>query len=187
MQIPRFTSSKPSEFALASDEKSIRRSTTSFVRRCLKIRRKPPVARRKAFSFDARLSGSAGYVRPSAAGRGGSGRAGTAPGASSCSVAGNRSAGCARRRRRKCSGRTTGAPRDSSRRGYTLRRARGAAQWKRRVCSPVSGRSRRVRTSRKSAGRCQLFSSWESVSGMRSQAASKTFGSNDRRTTRFFA
>ena len=36
MQIPRFTASKPSEFAFASDEKSIRRPTTSFVRRCLK-------------------------------------------------------------------------------------------------------------------------------------------------------
>jgi len=34
MQIPRFTSSKPSKFAFASDEKSIRRTTTSFVRRC---------------------------------------------------------------------------------------------------------------------------------------------------------
>ena len=32
MQIPRFTSSKPSEFAFASDEKSIRRPTASFVR-----------------------------------------------------------------------------------------------------------------------------------------------------------
>ncbi len=32
MQIPRFTSSKPSKFAFASDEKSIRQSTTSFVR-----------------------------------------------------------------------------------------------------------------------------------------------------------
>ena len=34
MQIPRFTSSKPSKFAFASDEKSIRRPTASFVRRC---------------------------------------------------------------------------------------------------------------------------------------------------------
>ena len=32
MQIPRFTASKPSEFAFASDEKSIRQPTTSFVR-----------------------------------------------------------------------------------------------------------------------------------------------------------
>jgi len=32
MQIPRFTSSKPSKFAFASDEKSIRQPTTSFVR-----------------------------------------------------------------------------------------------------------------------------------------------------------
>ena len=32
MQISRFTSSKPSKFAFASDEKSIRRPTTSFVR-----------------------------------------------------------------------------------------------------------------------------------------------------------
>ena len=32
MQISRFTSSKPSEFAFASDEKSIRQPTTSFVR-----------------------------------------------------------------------------------------------------------------------------------------------------------
>ena len=36
MQISRFTSSKPSKFAFASDEKSIRRPTTSFVQRCLK-------------------------------------------------------------------------------------------------------------------------------------------------------
>ncbi len=36
MQTPRFTSSKPSKFAFASDEKSIRRPTTSFVRRCPK-------------------------------------------------------------------------------------------------------------------------------------------------------
>ena len=40
MQIPRFTSSKPSEFAFASDEKSIRRPTTSFARRCRKNVRK---------------------------------------------------------------------------------------------------------------------------------------------------
>ncbi|MCI7028476.1 MAG: hypothetical protein MR914_10575, partial [Clostridiales bacterium] len=33
MRIPRFTSSKPSKFAFASDEKSIRRPVTSFVRR----------------------------------------------------------------------------------------------------------------------------------------------------------
>lgn len=39
MQIPRFTSSKPSEFAFASDEKSIRRPTASFVRCHLKNRR----------------------------------------------------------------------------------------------------------------------------------------------------
>ena len=32
MQIPRFTSSKPSEFAFASDKKSIRQPTASFVR-----------------------------------------------------------------------------------------------------------------------------------------------------------
>ncbi|MFR2084852.1 MAG: hypothetical protein ACLS7A_14110, partial [Christensenellales bacterium] len=32
MQIPRFTASKPSKFAFASDEKSIRQPTTSFVR-----------------------------------------------------------------------------------------------------------------------------------------------------------
>ena len=32
MQIPRFTASKPSKFASASDEKSIRQPTTSFVR-----------------------------------------------------------------------------------------------------------------------------------------------------------
>ena len=37
MQIPRFTASKPSNFAFASDEKSIRRPTTSFVRCRLKI------------------------------------------------------------------------------------------------------------------------------------------------------
>ena len=37
MQISRFTSSKPSKFAFASDEKSIRRPTTSFARPCLKI------------------------------------------------------------------------------------------------------------------------------------------------------
>ena len=37
MQIPRFTSSKPSKFAFASDEKSIRQPTTSFVRCYLKI------------------------------------------------------------------------------------------------------------------------------------------------------
>ena len=36
MQIPRFTASKPSEFAFASDEKSIRQPTTSFVRCYLK-------------------------------------------------------------------------------------------------------------------------------------------------------
>jgi len=40
MQIPRFTSSKPSKFAFASDEKSIRQPTTSFVRCYLK--RKSP-------------------------------------------------------------------------------------------------------------------------------------------------
>ena len=32
VQIPRFTASKPSEFAFASDEKSIRQPATSFVR-----------------------------------------------------------------------------------------------------------------------------------------------------------
>jgi len=32
MQISRFTSSKPSKFAFASDEKSIRQPTTSFAR-----------------------------------------------------------------------------------------------------------------------------------------------------------
>jgi len=37
MQISRFTSSKPSKFAFASDEKSIHRPTTSFVRRCLQF------------------------------------------------------------------------------------------------------------------------------------------------------
>ena len=36
MKIPRFTSSKPSKFAFASDEKSIRRPTISFVRRLLR-------------------------------------------------------------------------------------------------------------------------------------------------------
>ena len=36
MQISRFTSSKPSKFAFASDEKSIRQPTTSFVRCYLK-------------------------------------------------------------------------------------------------------------------------------------------------------
>ena len=36
MQIPRFTASKPSEFAFASAEKSIRQPTTSFVRCYLK-------------------------------------------------------------------------------------------------------------------------------------------------------
>ena len=36
MQIPRFTASKPSGFAFASDEKSIRQPTTSFVRCYLK-------------------------------------------------------------------------------------------------------------------------------------------------------
>ena len=41
MQIPRFTSSKPSEFSFASDEKFIRRPTTSFARRYLS----PPAAR----------------------------------------------------------------------------------------------------------------------------------------------
>ena len=39
MKIPRFTSSKPSKFAFASDEKSIRRPTTSFVRCRLKFPR----------------------------------------------------------------------------------------------------------------------------------------------------
>ena len=38
MQIPRFTSSKPSKFAFASDEKSIRQPTTSFVRCYLNMR-----------------------------------------------------------------------------------------------------------------------------------------------------
>jgi hypothetical protein len=37
MQIPQFTASKPSEFAFASDEKSIRQPTTSFVRCYLRI------------------------------------------------------------------------------------------------------------------------------------------------------
>ncbi|MDO4828742.1 MAG: hypothetical protein Q4B19_05160, partial [Clostridia bacterium] len=41
MKIPRFTSSKPSKFSFASDEKSIRRPTTSFVRRCLKCEKFP--------------------------------------------------------------------------------------------------------------------------------------------------
>jgi hypothetical protein len=36
MQISRFTASKPSKFAFASDEKSIRQPTTSFVRCYLK-------------------------------------------------------------------------------------------------------------------------------------------------------
>ena len=40
MQIPRFTASKPSKFAFASDEKSIRQPTTSFVRCYLKIQAK---------------------------------------------------------------------------------------------------------------------------------------------------
>ena len=39
MQISRFTSSKPSKFAFASYEKSIRRPTASFVRCCLRNRR----------------------------------------------------------------------------------------------------------------------------------------------------
>ena len=38
MQIPRFTASKPSKFAFASDEKSIRQPTPSFVRRRLRLR-----------------------------------------------------------------------------------------------------------------------------------------------------
>ena len=45
MQISRFTSSKPSKFAFASDEKSIRQPTTSFVRCYLKFhptRANPP-------------------------------------------------------------------------------------------------------------------------------------------------
>ncbi|MCI5932834.1 MAG: hypothetical protein MRZ51_06455, partial [Faecalibacterium sp.] len=37
MQISRFTASKPSKFAFASDEKSIRQPTTSFVRCYLKF------------------------------------------------------------------------------------------------------------------------------------------------------
>ena len=37
MQIPRFISSKPLEFAFASDEKSIRRPTASFVRCYLRV------------------------------------------------------------------------------------------------------------------------------------------------------
>ena len=37
MQISRFTASKPSKFAFASDEKSIRQQTTSFVRCYLKF------------------------------------------------------------------------------------------------------------------------------------------------------
>ena len=37
MQISRFTSSKPSKFAFASDEKSIRQPTTLFVRCYLKF------------------------------------------------------------------------------------------------------------------------------------------------------
>ena len=49
MQISRFTSSKPSKFAFASDEKSIRRPTTSFVRRCLRrFPALPPRMRREA-------------------------------------------------------------------------------------------------------------------------------------------
>ena len=39
MQISRFTASKPSKFAFASDEKSIRQPTTSFVRCYLYFRR----------------------------------------------------------------------------------------------------------------------------------------------------
>ena len=50
MQIPRFTSSKPSEFAFASDEKSIRRPTASFVRCHLKNRRAGNPARRSRLS-----------------------------------------------------------------------------------------------------------------------------------------
>ena len=45
MQISRFTASKPSKFAFASDEKSIRQPTTSFVRCYLKFhptRANPP-------------------------------------------------------------------------------------------------------------------------------------------------
>ena len=38
MPIPRFTASKPSEFAFASDEKIIRQPTTSFVRCYLNIK-----------------------------------------------------------------------------------------------------------------------------------------------------
>ncbi len=49
MQIRRFTSSKPSKFAFASDEKYIRRPTTSFVRRCLRrFPALPPRMRREA-------------------------------------------------------------------------------------------------------------------------------------------
>ena len=49
MQISRFTSSKPSKFAFASDEKSIRRPTTSFVRLCLRrFPALPPRMRREA-------------------------------------------------------------------------------------------------------------------------------------------
>ena len=49
MQISRFTSRKPSKFAFASDEKSICRPTTSFVRRCLRrFPALPPRMRREA-------------------------------------------------------------------------------------------------------------------------------------------
>ena len=44
MQIPRFTSSKPSKFAFASDEKSIPQPTTSFVRCYLYFTASPATA-----------------------------------------------------------------------------------------------------------------------------------------------
>ena len=50
MQIPRFTSSKPSEFAFASDEKSIRRTTASFVRCCPRFTSSKPS--KSAFASD---------------------------------------------------------------------------------------------------------------------------------------
>ena len=54
MQISRFTSSKPSKFAFASDEKSIRRPTASFVRCCLNARRRVPSRRRRLVPFPAK-------------------------------------------------------------------------------------------------------------------------------------
>ena len=52
MQIPRFTSSKPSEFAFASDEKSIRQPTASFVRCCPRRISRPLRARQGQRTVD---------------------------------------------------------------------------------------------------------------------------------------